>query len=72
MNFKKQICNKRQSIRLHIQSMQNLRDNLRDRAKTARTDPLKYQTARTAADRLQTKIEHARRELDALERTWKW
>jgi hypothetical protein len=66
----RQLIASRQALRLHIESMDITRDELRQRAKYHKTDPMNYKTAKRAVTRLGNKIAKARQELGFLESKW--
>ena len=68
----KQLIASRQALRLHIESMDITRDELRQRAKYHKQDPMNYKTAHRAVNRLADKIAKAKQELDFLEAKWKF
>ena len=68
----KQLIASRQALRLHIESMDITRNELRRRAKFHKTDPMNYKTAHRAVKRMADKIAKARQELNFLEAKWKF
>ena len=68
----KQLLAARQALRLHIESMDITRNELRRRAKFHKQDPMNYKTAHRAVKRLGNKIAKAKLELNVLEERWKF